>query len=294
MAIAHLLIYVQLVLLFQEKNRRVYGQLAMFSLLQVVVASLLNSSLEFGMLLASYMVIALIGFVLFFVFREVSRVGMVTRRRSWFGTKVRNSETLDALSDGLPVLEVVDTGAALNRKIVTRKIVFPIVAMVSATIVFTAVFFYTTPRTGGANWQSGGGGRTLVGFSPEVSFDEMGELLLNDARVMRVSFTNVRNGEPYTVIGEPYFRGGALTHYLTFRGAGIGSRKSNRASRQDSRWPAPPAHGIWFARTFCSNQPAAICSSACLLPMPLLRLPKRFELARGLDGYFDQVPRRER
>ena len=219
-AIAHLLIYVQLVLLFQEKNRRVYGQLAMFSLLQVVVASLLNSSLEFGMLLASYMVVALIGFVLFFVFREVSRVGMVTPRRSWFGTKVSKSSTLDALSDGLPVLEVVDTGAALNRKIVSRKIVFPIVAMVSATIVFTTVFFYTTPRTGGANWQSGGGGRTLVGFSPEVSFDEMGQLLLSDARVMRVSFTNIRNGEPYTVIGQPYFRGSALTHYLTFRGRG--------------------------------------------------------------------------
>ena len=74
-----MLIYVQMVLLFQEKNRRVYGQLAMFSLLQVVVAALLNSGLEYGVLLSMYMVIALLGFVLFFVYREVGRVGMVTR-----------------------------------------------------------------------------------------------------------------------------------------------------------------------------------------------------------------------
>ena len=56
----------------------------------------------------------------------------------------------------------------------TGRIVPPIVAMVAATVVFTAVFFYTTPRTGGANWQRGLGRRSVVGFSPEVSFEEMG------------------------------------------------------------------------------------------------------------------------
>ena len=63
----------------------------------------------------------------------------------------------------------------------------PIVAMLAATAVFTAVFFYTTPRTGGANWQRGLGRRSLVGFSPEVTFEEMGRILQSDERVMRVS-----------------------------------------------------------------------------------------------------------
>ena len=83
-AIAKLLTYVQLVLLFQEKSVRIYGQLAMFSLLQVVVAALLNDSLEFGVLLIVYMVIAVCGIALFFVYREVERAGNIQPRRRWF------------------------------------------------------------------------------------------------------------------------------------------------------------------------------------------------------------------
>ena len=114
-SIANLLIYVQMVLLFQEKNRRVYGQLAMFSLLQVVVAALLNSGLEYGVLLSMYMVIALLGFVLFFVYREVGRVGMVTRRRSWFDSTEPVLQPLDAQPDGPPIMQVVEQATTLNR-----------------------------------------------------------------------------------------------------------------------------------------------------------------------------------
>ncbi len=216
-AIANLLIYVQLVLLFQEKNRRVYGQLAMFSLLQVVVAALLSNGLEFGLLLGIYMVIAVVGFVLFFVYREVGRVGMVLPRRSWFEAPPEPPEELDAEVDGQGVIQVVQRGRALNNLIVAGRIRWPLLAMISATAVFTGVFFYTTPRTGGSNWDRGMAGHSVVGFSPEVTFDQMGQLLLDDRRVMRVSFTNARTGEAYTVIGEPYLRGAVLTNYVKGR-----------------------------------------------------------------------------
>jgi transglutaminase-like putative cysteine protease len=216
-AIANLLIYVQLVLLFQEKNRRVFGQLAMFSLLQVVVAALLNSGLEFGLLLAVYMVIALLGFVLFFVYREVGRVGMVAQRRSWLEYPPVTLERLDAVAGEPPAVQVLERGTALNDSIVSRRITPPILAMVGATAVFTSVFFYITPRTGGMNWERGMAGRSVVGFSPEVTFDEMGRLLQSEQRVMRVSFSNAKTGEPYTVIGEPYLRGAVLTNYVNGR-----------------------------------------------------------------------------
>ncbi len=221
-AIANLLIYVQMVLLFQGKNRRVYGQLAMFSLLQVVVAALLNRGLEFGILLSAYMVIALLGFVLFFVHREVERVGMVRRRRFWFELMAPVSarsarEQLVADNPETLIIYVGEQGAVLQQAIVTRRIVPPFLAMLVATVVFTAVFFYTSPRTGGANWQRGMGGTNLVGFSPEVSFDQMGRLLLSDERVMRVSFTNVKTAEAYPVISEPYLRGAVLTKYINGR-----------------------------------------------------------------------------
>lgn len=216
-SIANLLIYVQMVLLFQQKNRRVYGQLAMFSLLQVVVAALLNDGLEFGLLLACYMMVALLGFVLFFVYREVDRVGMLTRRRYGLESVETSPEDAGTGSDSLPVIQVAEHGESLNRRIATSRILPPIMAVVAATAVFTAVFFYSTPRTGGANWERGLAGGNLVGFSPEISFHEMGRLLENHQRVMRVSFANVRTGEPYTVIGQPYLRGVVLTKYVDGR-----------------------------------------------------------------------------
>ncbi len=241
LAIAQLLTYVQMVLLFQEKNRRVYGQLAMFSLLQVVVAALLNNRLEFGIVLTLYAVVALLGFALFFVYREVGRVGMVMRRRAWWELGELAAEQQDASSDGYPVLRVADEGSSLNSKIVTLRIVPPIMAMFIATLIFALVMFYTTPRGGGSNWRSGGASVNTVGFSPEVSFNEMGSLLLSDARVMRVSFTDIRSGQPYTVIGDPYLRGGVLTKYTTSGGRGRWWQENESATMSGLALPSPPS-----------------------------------------------------
>ena len=241
LAIASLLIYVQIVLLFQEKNRRIYGQLAMFSLLQVVVAALLNDSLEFGLLLALYTLLALFGFTLFFLVREVDHVGVTRGRRRV--AEPESSDVVDGLRSllgGPPVIEIVETRAALIRATVTRHFLQPILAMVVATLVFAIVFFYSTPRTGGANWDSGSGIRSVVGFSPEINFDEMGRVLQSAARVMRVSFTNARTGEPYTVIGEPYFRGGVLTKYFSADGYGQWRQEIGADSSSGLSLASPP------------------------------------------------------
>ena len=110
----------------------------------------------------------------------------------------------DSPRGGPPVIELVDSQATLYAAVLSWKVLPPFFGLVGAMLVFAAMFFYTTPRTGGANWESGTGVRNLVGFSPEVSFEGMGELLLSKARVMRVSFSNVKTGEIYTVMREPY------------------------------------------------------------------------------------------
>ncbi|MHB8951567.1 MAG: transglutaminase TgpA family protein [Pirellulaceae bacterium] len=221
-AIARLLTYVQIVLLFQQKSVRIYGQLMMFSLLQVVVAALLNASLEFGLLLVVYMILAVSGIALFFVFREVERLGTVTpnRRRliRWGAEPVDGS--LTAAGHPAPTFEMVDSPAVLRGGVLGRRVVFPWLGLVAVMLVFAVVFFYTTPRTGGSNWEGRGGLRSVVGFSPEVSFEEMGRLLSSQALVMRVSFADAKSGAHYTLLGEPYFRGTALTKYLTADGYG--------------------------------------------------------------------------
>jgi hypothetical protein len=70
LAIANLLLYLQLVLLFQEKNLRIYWQLLVLSLLEVVVAGAMNLSFHFGFLLVVYMAIALAALALLSTIRE--------------------------------------------------------------------------------------------------------------------------------------------------------------------------------------------------------------------------------
>ena len=58
---AWFLIYLQVILLFQRKDERKYWLLVMLSLLQVVVATLFNQGVLFGVLLASLHVAGLLG-----------------------------------------------------------------------------------------------------------------------------------------------------------------------------------------------------------------------------------------
>src|SRR5439155_7619502 len=71
MAIASMLCYLQMVLLFQEKNARIFWQLIVLSTLEVVVASALDLGPQFGFLLALYAVIALAALILLCLYREM-------------------------------------------------------------------------------------------------------------------------------------------------------------------------------------------------------------------------------
>ena len=73
LAIANLLVYLQIVLLFQRKQLRVYWSLSVLSLLQVVVASALNLNFSFGLLLAAYTFVGLTAMALLFIYREAGR-----------------------------------------------------------------------------------------------------------------------------------------------------------------------------------------------------------------------------
>ena len=74
LAIANLLIYLQIVLFYQRKNPRLYWQLTVLSLLQVVVSAALNVGFEFGLVLILYAVTAFSTLAVLHVHREGLRV----------------------------------------------------------------------------------------------------------------------------------------------------------------------------------------------------------------------------
>ena len=82
LAMADMLIYLQIVLLFQEKDARVYWWLAVMSLLQVVVAAGFSQGIAFGALLVVYMLVGLCGLTLLLLYSEWNRHRTGENRRA--------------------------------------------------------------------------------------------------------------------------------------------------------------------------------------------------------------------
>ena len=68
--LARLLICVQIIVLFQRKDERLYWLLVMLSLLQVVVATLFSQGVWFGFLLTAYMMLGFSAMTLLLLFRQ--------------------------------------------------------------------------------------------------------------------------------------------------------------------------------------------------------------------------------
>ncbi|MEE8452523.1 MAG: transglutaminaseTgpA domain-containing protein [Thermoguttaceae bacterium] len=193
LGLARLLIYVQIILLFQEKDLRTYRHLIIMSLLQVVVAAIFLQGVWFGGLLIVYMLVGLSALALLCLHREHERMR----------------------PDAEPV-SVPFTGSASRRAAgeVGREL-FGRLAMIGlATLGLTLLLFLTVPRFGRTAWR----GPTVVtkhvvGFSDTMTLGELGEIIENPEEVMRIWLTDATTSQPYAVRGELYLRGAVLTHY---------------------------------------------------------------------------------
>ena len=74
LAIAQLLVYLQIILLFQHKETRTYWLLIVLSLLQVVVAAVFNQGAAFGLLMVVYLFVALATMTLLLLHREAQHL----------------------------------------------------------------------------------------------------------------------------------------------------------------------------------------------------------------------------
>ena len=222
LAIASLLAFVQVIMLYQEKTLRIYGHLAIFSLLHVVIASLLSTSFQFGIALVLYIFTALFTLSLFHIFRQGKQIqrGHFRARRQAEKQQKRNHEeaghgsALAILAGSSPVSssdrKIVATTAGILGWGFTRQLL----AIGLGTLLFALTFFFCMPRSGNSSWQQPGFGYyKQVGFRRDVQLSDVGELLLSEEVAMRVSFTDLESGEPYRLFGEPYLRGAVLSRY---------------------------------------------------------------------------------
>lgn len=262
-AIAKLLIYLQIVLLFQPKTIRVYWHLAVLSLLQVVVAAALNMGVSFGLMLIPYSLTALTTLCLFFVYRETLRVDPELRAAhdavenrplfSFFSSK--SPDRGDLINDPNASVSLVgQLPANLANVFSSGKMFAQVLKMSFFTLCATVILFYSFPRfdEGGAFGQSFGGGLgTQTGFKDQISLNDMGQILQSDQFVMRVRLTEVNSGKIKDTEYEPYFRGTSLSTYFPNSKTWI---VGNLREYLVSEIKPPPAGQDYVRQTIATNQ----------------------------------------
>lgn len=192
--VAELLILVQSVLMLQRKNRRIYEQLAVFALLQLIVAAIFNNAVSYGLLLLP------LGAT---VIGALSLLHICSTAEDAFG---------EAKTSG-PGLRVHSPDS--QRSFAQAGGLFPrtgLLTVVPSVLVVAFVFFYALPRT---NQQArhGLGGKAQVGFSSEVRLGQIGQMMLIPDIAARIDVNDRRTGAPYNIVGDLYVRGAVLEKY---------------------------------------------------------------------------------
>ena len=228
LVVADLVTWLQLILFFQKKEAAVYWQLAILSLLQVVVAAWFNHGAVFGGLLAAY------------VMTGMSALALLLLHTQW--SRHARREALPRLTNPAgvrwPLLAAKDAFAGSSdlgsRPGMIRELIWRLAMTGVGTLVLAAVIFCTVPRLGRAAWRaSPAAQRSIIGFNDTITLGQLGSVLESRQHVMWVELTNRATGKPYPAQPHLYLRGVALAHYQD------GSWRSNVASRREHGLHAP-------------------------------------------------------
>ncbi len=202
LAVARVLIFLQTILLFQRKTNRIYWQLLVLSVLQVVIGAVINLKIMFGLLLILYMFVALAAMRLLFIRRESQRWLKLVAAAETANHNQKSSHPI-RVSTLLPADSATELlgGGILRRTL----------GLGLGTLIVTAVCFFSLPRLG----QTALGlsfGQAHVGYSPEVKLlGSLGPMLQDASIVMRVDFRDA-NG-PVAPVEPPLFRGSLVNEY---------------------------------------------------------------------------------
>lgn len=211
--VAELLVLVQAVLMVQRKNRRIYEQLAIFCLLELIVAAIFNDALSYGLILLPLGIVGVGGLALLQTYATVDEA--FDKRESGYEDEYAGETSQSGFSNirtGNPTIQVQSAGSTRSFRLAGLKL--PRVTMLifaPSVLLIAMLFFYGLPRTSLS--ASSGGGRVLVGFSETVRLGQIGRMLQNDAPALRIDLINRSTGKPYLMIDNLYLRGAVLETY---------------------------------------------------------------------------------
>jgi hypothetical protein len=208
-SVASILICLQITLLFQEKDPRVYGWLAVMSLLQAVVAARYSQGVAFGGLLTAYTIVGIFALSLLVLHGECGRHRGAVEGRAKPGA-APGRWPLAAMKSSF-----TSAPAGTGRSGVVTEL-FARVALIAVGALFlAAVIFSTVPRPRRSAWH-GDPGRTVatVGFSDQIALGGLGETIESQQEVMQLKLVDPATRQVYPLRdAEVYLRGSVVTWY---------------------------------------------------------------------------------
>ncbi|MEM6365355.1 MAG: DUF3488 and transglutaminase-like domain-containing protein, partial [Planctomycetota bacterium] len=204
-AVAELLVFAQAILMLQGKTQRLFEQLIVFAILNCVVAAVFNDAFNYAIWM--FPLTITLGIALSLLAAdctvETTKANNPTvhffRKPSSDGSRESTPTAQPASIDSL-------TRAGLAMPWIAAVVVFPAIASLSV------LFFFGLPRRTEAS-RGGKRANTTVGFSDTLQIGQIGQMLQNSQRVMRVSFENADTRKNYPIESGIYLRGRVLERY---------------------------------------------------------------------------------
>ena len=304
-AVAELLVLVQAILMLQKKNRRIFEQLGVFCLLDLVVAAVFGNTIGFGILMVPLCLIA--AFALSLLAVVSASEGLSRLEDTSTEPSTQKGHKLSVTNNSITV---TSHDAAISLASSAGRL--PAVALLSvgpSVMLLAAVFFYLLPRTTNASREPSRG-NALVGFNDQVNLKQIGKMQQNPSIAVRTKVTDTKTGAPYAIVGDLYLRGKVLERYdvlPTRRGVNSAYWKSVPMGRLAGGQPLPSEwnptrasdtnfYDVTEFDVTCSD----MRSPSLFAPAPYHRvefnnkvahLPDRWTLVRKSEALLKQYPR---
>ena len=212
-SVANLLVYLQTLLVLQDKGPRQYWQLMVLSFLQLVVASVFHVQLEGGVLFLAYMATSAIFLVLLNSYSQTWTSYSRDVRKVTSGIPASRSAKYFASSAPEVVSEIRP-----NRMVAISNMLRHVTSWIMACLAFASVLFILIPRSD-VTWFTGRTGQTIMaGSSKGVNLDERGRIELSYSSIMKAQFRRSRRGDGIQLDSPAYFRTMAMNTLVVENG----------------------------------------------------------------------------
>lgn len=214
MAVASLLVFPEAVLFLQRKNLRIFEQLAVFLLLEMIVAALVNDNIVFGLLLAPIMLLWVSSLFLFARYATLVHVDpsiespiphLAELIYKWLRRK-SNKKPAPSIESKIVTGRNVQGSRLLRRLLQSAPIGV-------GAIAFSGFFIYLSPRASSGSLRRPAGDEIQIGIPNELTLGIVGKLKADPSPVMRVTLRSELTRDEYALEEPPYLRARVLDTY---------------------------------------------------------------------------------